>query len=119
MELRKSSLSWARCGDKGAHHLGVPITLGCSQELPALWGGLSSRARRGDGALLPDPGMRWGWAPPTQGTHPVLVPGARRRPQLHTTEDPVLAVEEEVQQVDAVEAAHTRGHGCEAAGSGP
>lgn len=50
--------------------------------------------------------------------HPVLVPGARGRPQLHAAEDPVLAVEEEVQQVEAVEATHSGGHGCEEAGSG-
>ena len=41
-------------------------------------GSPSSRARRGDGALLPDPGMRWGWAPPQpRGLTPSLcqVPG--------------------------------------------
>lgn len=81
-----------------------------------LQGGPSFRARHGDGALLPDPGMRWGLAPPSQGTHPVLVPSAWRRPQLHTAEDPILAVKEEVQQVEAV---HARGHGCKVAESGP
>lgn len=48
------------------------------------------------------------------------MPGARGcRSQLHTTEDSILAIKEEVQQVDAVKATHSRGHGCEETSSGP
>lgn len=85
----------------------APITTGC----PSLWG-----ARRNPPQAVGRPHKLPQLAP---GAHPVLVPGARGRPQLHAAEDPVLAVEEEVQQVEAVEAAHGGGHGCEEAGSGP
>lgn len=106
-ELRKSSPSWPRCKDTGACHRGVSITRGAH----------GSRGR-GDGVSCWSR-RRWGWDPRSWGTHPVPVPGARCCPQLHATEDPVLAVKQQVQQVQAVQAAHAGGHGCEVTKSGP
>lgn len=96
MELRKSSLSGARCGDTAAS----------------------------PGAAIPRAVIWQGWRPagPSWGgvrAHPVLGPGSRRRPQLHPAQDPVLVVEEEIQQLQALEAARAGGHGCGVAGSLP